>query len=172
MTTERSNPNFVSVEALRYNKWANIELFRACRPLTDEQLDFRAPGVSGPVRELLLHLAGGQQTFVLRTMGRQHEDELSRASVWPGFDALMDVVTRTSDALIAIAEGLTEDREVELPYMGRKYRYPTSFFLVHAIAHGIHHRTEVKVSLRLMGIAAPDLDGWMWAAAVGYGQDV
>jgi hypothetical protein len=38
--------------------------------------------------------------------------------------------------LIAIAEGLAKDREVELPYMGRKHRYPTSFFLVHAIAHG------------------------------------
>jgi uncharacterized damage-inducible protein DinB len=170
MTIRPTKSDRVSVETLRYNKWANITLFNACRPLTDEQLDARMPGVSGPVRELLMHIAGAQQTFVLRTMGRQHEGELSRASVWPGFDALIEIVTRSSDELIAIAESLDEDCDVVLPYMGKRYRFPKSFFLVHAIAHGTQHRMEVKVSLRQMGVAIPDLDGWAWAGAAGYGQ--
>lgn len=61
------------VEMFRYNAWANRELYEACRALTDAQLDAQVPGVSGSIRQLLMHIAGGQQTCVLRTKGRQHE---------------------------------------------------------------------------------------------------
>ena len=159
-------------EMLRYNKWANLTLFEACRALSDEHLDARIPAASGSVRELLTHIAGGQQTFVLRTRGRQHEGELSRASQWPGFDKLLDIITRSSDDLIAIAAGLDEDTEADLPYMGKVYRYPRSFFLVHAVAHGVEHRTEVKLTLAPLGIATPDLDGWPYSSAAGYGREV
>jgi uncharacterized damage-inducible protein DinB len=159
-------------EMLRYNGWANLALFKACRALTDEQLDAPAPGASGSVRVLLTHIAGGQQTFVLRTMGRQHEGELNRTSPWPGFDTLIDLIARSSDDLIAIAEGLNTDREVDLPYMGKVYRYPVSFFLVHAMAHGSEHRTEVKLTLAQLGVDMPDLDGWPYSAAAGYGREV
>jgi uncharacterized damage-inducible protein DinB len=159
-------------EVLRYNKWANLTLFEACRALTDEQLDLRLVGASGPVRELLTHIAGAQQTFVLRTKGRQHEGELSRQSVWPGFDTLLDIIARTSDELIAIAEGLDTDAEVDLPYMGKVYRYPKSFFLVHAAAHGAEHRTEIKLILAYHGMQTPDLDGWAYSTAAGSGQAV
>ena len=92
-------------DVLRYNRWANLALFEACRALTDDQLDAAPPGRDS-VRHLLVHIAGGQQTFVLRTKGRQHEGELNRTSAWPGFDALAGIITETSDELIAIADGL------------------------------------------------------------------
>ena len=90
-------------EMLRYNAWANRELFDACRSLTDEQLDLRIQGISGSVRELLMHIAGGQQTFVLRTKGRQHEGELGRLSDWPGMETVIQIAATTSDELITIA---------------------------------------------------------------------
>jgi uncharacterized damage-inducible protein DinB len=159
-------------QILRYNRWANLTLLDACRDLTDEQLDARVHGVSGSVRELLLHFVGGQQTFVLRTRGRQHEGELDRGSAWPGFDALVAIATRTSDDLIAIAEGLDQDREVDLPFRGKTYRYPLSFFLTHAVVHGVEHRTEVKLALAQRGVQTPDLDGWLFGEAMGYGREV
>jgi len=160
------------VEVLRYNKWANLLLFDACRALSEEQLDTRAPGTSGTVRQLLLHVAGGQQTFVLRTAGRQHEGELTRWSAWPGFDVLVEVATRSSDELIAIAQGIEASAEVDLPWQSKTFRFPKSSFLVHAIEHGVEHRTEIKVALASMGIETPDLDGWHWAEAMGYGREV
>lgn len=159
-------------EALCYNKWANLALFESCRGLSDEQLDTRGAGTSGSVRELLLHVAGGQQTFVLRTLGRQHEGELSRRSAWPGFDAVVDVVMRSSDELIAVAEGIDPAARVSLAWQGKTFAFPRSFFLVHAIEHGVEHRTEIKVALAGVGIETPDLDGWQWALAMGYGQEV
>jgi uncharacterized damage-inducible protein DinB len=163
--------NVPLAEMLRYNLWATRTLIEACRGLPDAELDARMPGVSGSVRALLVHIVGGQQTFVLRTKGRQHEGELSRASVWPGFDTLLDLAAISGDELIAIAEGLETDRDVDLPFLGKTYRFPTSFFLVHAMAHGVEHRTEIKVALGQRGIETPDLDGWPYATAAGYGNE-
>lgn len=156
----------------RYNKWANIALLEGCRTLTDEQLDARLAGASGSVRGLLLHVVGGQQTCALRTQGRQHEGELNRRSEWPGFDTLLDLADRSSDDLIAIAEALYTDSDVDLPYLGKSYRYPKSFFLLHAMEHGVEHRTEIKVTLAHLGVETPDLDGWPYSAAAGYGREV
>jgi len=155
----------------RYNKWANLELIDACRGLTEEQLDGRAHGTSGSIRELLVHLAGGQQTFILRTKGRQHEGELGRGTAWPGFDVVRSVALGTSEELIQIAEKLETDPEITLPWQGRAYRYPMSFFLLHALEHGVEHRTEISVTLTELGVEHPDLDAWFYARAVGLGQE-
>src|SRR5215510_4971757 len=124
------------VELFRYNAWANRELFEACRTLTDEQLDTHVKEISGPIRELLMHIAGGQQTFILRTQGRQHEGELSRTSPWSGMETLIGIVTATSDDLLRIAESLQHGEDVDLPFKGKSYRFPKRFFLAHAIEHG------------------------------------
>lgn len=168
--TARTNAPLADV--LRYNRWAMLALVEACRSLTDEQLDARPPGISAPVRELLLHVVGGQQTFVLRTMGRQHEDELRRESPWPGFDVLAEVAQRSADQLVEIAEGLVEDEDVSLPYGRKVYGFPRHFFLTHAIAHGVEHRTEIKVALAQLGVETPDLDAWSYSDAAGYGREV
>jgi uncharacterized damage-inducible protein DinB len=157
------------VEALEYNRWANERLYAACAGLGDELLDVRPAGISGTVRELLLHIAGGQQTFVLRTMGRQHEGELGRRSAWPGLAEVQRVALATSDELIGIATVLDDAADVDLAYVGETYRFPVRFFLVHALEHGMEHRTEVKVALAALGVETPDLDGWAFAAAMGYG---
>lgn len=159
-------------EMFQYNAWANQVLFESCRPLTYEQLDHHVLHISGTIRELLMHIVGAQQTFILRTKGRQHEGELTRKSPWPGIDKLIEMVEITSEELIAIAQNLIDDEEVALPYQGSSYLYPKRFFLVHALEHGVEHRTELKVALAHMGIETPDLDGWFYSEAAGYGQVV
>ena len=156
-------------EMFEYNRWANLTLLEACRVLDTEALAARPPGLSGTIGELLVHIVGGQQTFALRTKGRQNEGEMSRQTPWPGIDFLIDVAAATSDELLAVARGLDEDREVELPYLGKVFRFRLAFFLVHAFEHGMEHRTEVKVGLNQLGIETPDLDGWSYAASKGYG---
>lgn len=159
-------------EMFRYNAWANRELFAACRSLDDEQLDRHVRGASGSIRELLLHIVGGQQTLILRTKGRQHEGELTRQSPWPGGDRLVELAETTSEELIAIAEQLDDEEEVDLAYQGEKYRFPKRFFLAHALVHSVEHRTEVKMALAQMGVETPDLDGWPYSVAAGYGEVV
>lgn len=159
-------------EMFRYNAWANQQLFQACRALSDEQLDARPPGISGTVRELLVHIAGGQQTFTLRVQGRQHEYELTRQSAWPGWEALLQIVESTNQELIAIAEALEPGAAIDLGFQGKTYRFPQRFFLVHAMEHSCEHRAEVKIALGQAGIATPDLDCWFYAYFNGIGQEV
>jgi uncharacterized damage-inducible protein DinB len=157
---------------LRYNRWATDTLLDACRSLTDEQLDTHHAWTSGSIREVLVHLVGGQQTFALRTQGRQHEGELNRSSRWPGFEQLAAIARASGDELVSIAESLDDDADTGLTYMGRTYRYPKSFFLVHAVEHGVEHRTEIKLALAAIGVPTPDVDAWQFAAAMSYGEDV
>lgn len=164
--------NKALAEMFRYNAWANGEFFGACRSLTEEQLDTHISGTSGTVREILLHIVGAQQTMILRTKGRQHEGELTRRSAWPGIDRLIELAEETSEELIAIAEQLDDEEDVDLPYLGKTYRFPRRFFLVHAMEHSVEHRTEVKLALAQMGVETPDLDGWPYSMAAGYGQEV
>ena len=164
--------NLGLVEMLRYNAWANARLLEACRDLTDEQLDAGMPETSGTVRQLLMHIVGAQQTYLLRTSGRQNEGELNRASPWPGMEELIKVANRTSDDLIRVAEQLQPESDVDLPYSGKLFRYPTRFFLVHAAEHGVEHRTETKLNLANVGFATPDLDGWEYSEFAGYGAEV
>jgi uncharacterized damage-inducible protein DinB len=164
-------PNPLAV-IFRYNAWANRQVLAACLPLTDEQLDFPMRGGDRrSIRQKLLHIVGGQQTFVLRTMGRQHEGELNAGSPWPGFDRLAEIERSSSDDLISIVEAMTEDEQVVLPYMEQRPRFPKSFFLTHAFAHGAQHRTEIVIALEAMGLAAPDLDAWPYAEFAGYGKE-
>jgi len=159
-------------DCLRYNRWANLVLIDACRQLTADQLDTRAEHSSRSVRELFSHIVGSELTFALRTKGRQHEGESRRVDTWAGFEVLREVAASSGDDLIAIAARLDEDEPVALPYQGKTYEYPKSFFLLHAIEHGVEHRTEIKVALALIGIETPDLDGWFYAPAAGYGREI
>jgi uncharacterized damage-inducible protein DinB len=159
-------------DLLRYNRWANLSLIDACRGLSAEQLDARTRQSARSVRDLLSHIVGSELTFALRTKGRQNEGESRQVDTWPGFAVLREVAASSGDALVAIASGLDEDELVRLPYQGTTYEYPKSFFLLHAIEHGVEHRTEIKATLALVGVETPDLDGWSYAAAAGYGREV
>jgi uncharacterized damage-inducible protein DinB len=160
------------VEMFEYNRWATNTLIEACRGLDDAVLDRPQPVISGTVREVLLHMVGGQQTFVLRTKGRQHEGELNRRAAWPGWDELQRLADETSAQLIEVARGLQGNETADLTWMGQTHRHLVRFFLVHAMEHSAEHRTEIKVALAYEGVATPDLDGWAYAAARGYGEEV
>jgi uncharacterized damage-inducible protein DinB len=159
-------------DCLRDNRWANQMLIDACSGLTEEQLNTRARQSSRSARDLLSHIVGSELTFALRTKGRQNEGESRRVDTWPGFEVLREVAASSGDDLIAIAAGLDEDDLVALPFRGKKYEYPKSFFLLHAIEHGVEHRTEIKLTLALTDIDTPDLDGWSYSEAAGYGREV
>ncbi len=157
-------------ESFRYSRWANLRLIEACRDLTDEQLDAPAQvAYETTIRCALQHLVGGEQTQVLRTNGRQNEGELSPRHDWPGWDELARLCREADDELVANAESMTADEEVVLPYQGQLPVFPKSFFLAHALGHSAEHRTQVSVAISHLGLEPPDLDGWPYAAAMGYG---
>ena len=68
-----------------------------------------------------------------------------------------------------IADRDTAKSDVDLPWQGKSFYFPKSFFLVHAIEHAVEHRTEIRLALASAGVATPDLDAWKFSEAQGYG---
>ena len=159
-------------EMFEYNLWATATLIAGCRDAPVELLHARVPGVSDSVGALFTHLVGGQQTFALRTKGRQHEGELNRRSSFPGWDELARLSDDSGRALLEVARTLEKAASVDLAWQGKTHRFPVRFILTHALEHAVEHRTEIKVALGAQGVATPDLDGWSYAAAKGYGSEV
>ena len=157
-------------QAFRYNKWANECAIDACRALTDEPLDEHLQGAEErTIRLTLFHVAEGQLDFLSRINGQAQD--WTRPRAWQGFDALEKMAATGNDALIDVAEAMTLDTDVVVPYMDKRPVFPKSLFLTHAFAHGVLHRTEICVMMRSLGVAPPNLDGWEYAAAAGFGQD-
>jgi uncharacterized damage-inducible protein DinB len=154
-----------------YNAWANGRIIDACRALGDAQLDLPGAATFGSMRSTLLHVVYAQYSFLARLHGRA-QDPRSFSPAWQGLDALMAVATETSDALIVAAAALAEDADIVLEYMGKSYRYPNGFFLTHAVAHGVEHRTQIGMMLAQIGVEAPNLDGWEFAGFAGLGTEV
>jgi uncharacterized damage-inducible protein DinB len=138
--------------------------------LPDAQLDFVIAGAGRSLRETLVHLIDGQRSFVARLGGSAQPPD-GQVTAWPGFDALDETARTTDEALIAAADSLDEDADVTLGWAGKRYRYPSGFFLLHAIQHGTAHRTEIMLALAQMDIAHPDLDAWSYAPVAGFGAE-
>jgi uncharacterized damage-inducible protein DinB len=157
-------------QVLRYNRWANERIVDACRSLTDGQLDEHVQGAEErTIRETVFHIAAGQLDFVAR-MGGQAQDR-GQARTWAGFEALAETLARGSDALLEAAEGLVLDADIVVPYMDKRPAFPKSLFITHAVAHGTMHRTEICMMMRAIGVEPPNLDGWEYAAAMGFGAE-
>jgi uncharacterized damage-inducible protein DinB len=154
-----------------YNRWANERLIEACRGLADKDLDAEGAGTYGSIRSTLQHVIHGQWAFLAR-LGGQAQDPRALSRLWAGFDTLALASDETSDALIAAAETLGIDSEVVLAYMGKSHRYPRSFFLLHAVQHGVEHRTQIGMMLARLGHEPPDLDSWAFAEHTGLGEEV
>jgi uncharacterized damage-inducible protein DinB len=159
------------VELLRYNEWANATLLDACRNLSDAQLRARLAVTSGSVRDLLLHVIGGQQAYILLVQGNSNADALDRNRPWPGLPQLTAMADQTSAELISLAEQLDPMSEVDLAHHGRVHRYPSRFLLASVVEHGVRHRTELLVNLKSVGVPMPDLDGWAYGRSAGYGAE-
>jgi uncharacterized damage-inducible protein DinB len=164
--------NLGLVEMLRYNAWAGRTLLDACRDLTDAQLQAQLAVTPGSVRDLLLHIVGGQQAYIHLVQGLSDAGDLDRNRPWPGMAQLVVIADQASRELVSLAEQLDPIGEVDLAHHGKVHRYPKRFLLAGAAEHGIRHRTEVSVNLASIGLPMPDLDGWAYGRSAGYGAEV
>jgi len=133
------------------------------RAVAEAGIDFEAE-----FSVILARWADGRHVF-WDSPRNEHETGILRRSTVPGGDLIGAQVEEAQAAALAIAEALDEDSDVDLPWQGKSFYFPKSFFLVHAIEHAVEHRTEIKFALASAGIATPDLDAWKFSEAQGYG---
>src|SRR5690348_1862621 len=89
------------VQALRYNRWANLQLLDVCAKLSDEQLQLSSPGTYGTIASTWLHLVAAEQRYLRRLVG--FEPQISESDAFPGVGMLTEQAAASGDRLIEAA---------------------------------------------------------------------
>jgi uncharacterized damage-inducible protein DinB len=153
------------IEAFRYNKWANLHLLDVCTKLTDDQLEWTAPGTYGTIASTFQHLVGAEQRYLRRLDGG--EPSTNAKDKFPGIPRLRELASDTGDRLIKAAAKITPDDTIEENRDGRRVKLHLGVVIIQALHHGNDHRTHVCSILGHHDIPYGEMDVWAYGEAIG-----
>jgi uncharacterized damage-inducible protein DinB len=141
--------------------WANQKLFAVLPQLTPEQ--FTAPFADnhGSIQSTLVHMLSAEWGWLGRCSGKERGPALDAAK-YPTPAAVIDgwkqQESRVHEFLSTLSDAdLTRSIEFSLAG-GPKRSMPMGELLHHAANHGVHHRGQVSLLLRLRGYSPEDFD--------------
>jgi uncharacterized damage-inducible protein DinB len=144
-----------------YGHWANRKLFEAISRLTIEQFTQPLPGSDRSIRDTMVHVLSAEWGWVDRCGGPRRGAALKPAD-YPTVAALDETWGRVEAAVRAFLSTLRDEdlaRDVEFAIGGAEKRsMPMGELMQHAANHGVHHRGQVSLRLRLLGCAPDDFD--------------
>ena len=150
----------VLVQALRYNRWANLRLLEVCGDLAEERLQLASSGTYGTIADTWLHLLAAEQRYLKRLVG--FEPQLSEKDDFPGIATLKEHAGRSGDELIAAVGRFDPDATSA----GRdEFAVRHWVVMTQAIHHGNDHRTHICTILGQNDISYGDLDVWAFGDA-------
>lgn len=150
-----------------YAYWANHKLFRLISRLPREQFAAPVAGSYGSVRNTLVHALSAEWGWLERCGGPERGPRLdpdnfptveSLAQSWAKVEGFVrDFLFRLKN------EDLT--REIEFTLGGPEKRsMQLGHLMHHAVIHGIHHRAQVSLLLRMLGYEPGNFDLLMYYA--------
>ena len=145
----------VLVQALRYNRWANLQLLEVCGNLPQDKLELTSSGTYGTIAATWVHLLAAEQRYLKRLVGS--EPRLSEKDDFPGIERLKEHAARSGDELIGAVGHFDPDATSE----GRGEAAVRHWLVMtQAIHHGNDHRTHICTILGQNDISYGDLDVW------------
>src|SRR5688572_25227814 len=137
-----------------YGYWANRKLLAVVSELTPEQFTQTVAGSYGSVRNTMVHALSAEWGWLDRCGGAARGAPLN-ASDYPTvatlFDQWQQVEGHVRDFLSTLRDE-DLDRTVEFAIGGSpKHAMPLGELMHHAAIHGVHHRGQVALLLRLLG---------------------
>jgi uncharacterized damage-inducible protein DinB len=160
----------ITLDALRYHRWANLQLLEACGGLTAEQLELTAPGTYGSIADTFMHMLSGEGRYITRLQGG--EPRRSPTEEFPGIEALKERFGRSADELLAAAQSLEPGDTTQVDFDGERAPLKQSMIVVQALHHGNDHRTHIGTILGFHSLPGPDIDVWMYGLAMHRGLAV
>jgi uncharacterized damage-inducible protein DinB len=154
-----------------HNTWANLKLLDFCEQLSGAQLDARAIGCFGSIRDTLWHIVGGEVSYVERVNGKLPPTPFSEEE-FPGFAVLKDVARWTNDELLQLALSARQDTLVREPPPHYMFEYRLASLMVQAINHATEHRAQIAAIITQLGIEPPDMSGWQYMVEIGEFQEL
>ena len=144
-----------------YGYWANSKLFAVMRALTPEQFTREVAGSYGSLRNTLVHTLSAEAGWLGRCGGPERGPRLDPAD-FPTLESVQAKWQAVERDVRAFLRTLTDDdlgRVVEFSFdPSTTYAMPVAELLHHAANHGVHHRGQVTLLLRALGVAPVDVD--------------
>ena len=144
-----------------YSHWANRKLFDVLSQLTDEQFTQSVAGSYGSVRNTLVHLLSAEWGWVDRCGGTPRGPALD-ANDYPTVESVRQRWQHVETLTRAFIAGL-RDEDLDRPIawaMGGGPQHVTRLgeLMQHAVIHSVHHRGQVSLLLRALGVAPGNFD--------------
>jgi uncharacterized damage-inducible protein DinB len=144
-----------------YGDWANRRLFAVIASLTPEQFTQTLTGSYGSIRNTLVHIMSAEAGWLERCGGPSRGPRPSPAD-FPTLESLINAWDRVAANVTGFLAELKEEdllRDVEFSFeVSEKYSMPLGQLLHHAAIHGVHHRGQVALLLRLLDRAPGNFD--------------
>lgn len=161
------------IDCFRHNAWAMREVLRACRPLSDEQLQGVVPGTYGSIIDTLRHTIRSEAGYCRRLTGEEPE-WLANPPDEPGIEELE---RRNAETAARWEQFLTTPFDAERIFImswhdGSDRAVPAGIVLTQVLHHGNEHRTQVCTTLTAIGVESPQLGVWEFSVDTDRAQRV
>jgi len=144
-----------------YGYWANRKLFGVISVLTTEEFTKDVAGSYGSIRNTMVHVLSAEAGWLDRCGGPKRGPRLKPAD-FPTAETLIEAwkkVERAMRDFLAELDDEDIDRSVEFVLGDSAPRsMPIRELLQHGANHGVHHRAQVALLLRLLGHAPGNFD--------------
>jgi uncharacterized damage-inducible protein DinB len=144
-----------------YGNWANRKLFQVISQLTPEQFAQAVGGSHGSIRNTMVHVLSAEWGWLDRCGGPERGPRLNPAD-FPTLESVTEVSSKVEEYVREFLSRLKDEdvtRNVEFAIeRGEKYSMPLGELLQHGANHGVHHRGQVSMMLRMLGYAPGNID--------------
>jgi uncharacterized damage-inducible protein DinB len=144
-----------------YSYWANGKLFEVIAQLTPEEFTRPVAGSYGSIRNTMVHVLSAEAGWLDRCGGPKRGPRLNPAD-FPTVESVMDawnsVETHVREFLARLKD---EDLARKAEYAtdrSEKVSMPVGELMQHAAYHGVHHRGQVALLVRLLGHTPGNFD--------------
>ena len=144
-----------------YGYWANKKLFDVIWPLTLEQFTQPVAGSYGSIRNMLVHAMSAEWGWLDRCGGPERGPAL-KPDDYPTAESLIEAWNRVEGYVREFLSKLKDEdlaRDIEFTIPGlEKQSMRLGYLMQHAMVHGVHHRGQVALLLRMLGYAPGNFD--------------
>jgi uncharacterized damage-inducible protein DinB len=151
-----------------YSYWANRKLFGVLAQLTPEQFTQTVAGSYASIRNTLVHVLSAEWGWLDRCGGPPRGEKLEPED-YPTLESLMDPWGRVEGFMRTFLSTLSDDdltRDITFTLgSGQAQSLPLGDLLQHAAIHAAHHRGQVALLARELGVTPGNFDYVIYAGS-------
>ena len=144
-----------------YGYWANKKLLQVISQLTPEQFAQPMAGSYGSIRNTLVHVLSAEWGWLERCGGPERGQRLNPDN-YPTVESLVEAWNKVEGYVRDFLSELKDEdlaRDIEFTIGGPEKRsMQLGYLMQHAAIHGIHHRAQVALLLRMHGYSPGNID--------------